>query len=85
MKPRFGNRDRYVRAALERECEAVASAPVGGRNNILNSAAWSLARLELADHDLIDALMGAAAWAVSSQDQREAMATIRSGLRRRAS
>ena len=52
--------DKYVAAALERECRAVASSANGGRNVTLNKAAHSLARLNLPSHEIEAALLGAA-------------------------
>jgi hypothetical protein len=79
---RLGIRDRYARAALERECAAVANAPPGDRNRTLNLAAWSLARLEaLTPREIEDGLLEAAA--AAGMPAGEALRTVQSGLSRR--
>ncbi len=82
-RPDLGdNRDRYARAALERECAAVANAPAGDRNRTLNLAAWSLARLEaLTSREIEDGLLEAAA--AAGMPAGEALRTVQSGLSRR--
>jgi hypothetical protein len=75
----------YVVAALQGELDAVALAPAGQRNDTLNRAAFNLRRFIasglLLERDVRDLLAGAAA--AIGLDQREAEATIRSGLRAR--
>jgi hypothetical protein len=72
----------YGAAALSRELERVRSLAVGQRNDGLNRAAFSLGRLvgggELCEDVVRQALVGAAA--AIGLGQREAEATIRSGL-----
>lgn len=82
IRPRIGSRDRYARAALERECAAIAVASPGTRNHTLNRAAWSIARLDLDGGDIEAALLDAAT--AAGMPPGEAQTTIRSGLRRRA-
>jgi hypothetical protein len=76
------NADRYVRAAIEGECAAVAATQEGSRNHRLNRAAFSLGTLvgarlldaEAARADLFAAAMRA------GLDEVEARRTIASGL-----
>jgi hypothetical protein len=85
IRPRLASSDRYSRAALLRESQAVAAAPVGERNNVLNRAAWALARfiptgaLERGEVErtLFDAAMAA------GLPPPGARATIRSAVSRR--
>jgi putative DNA primase/helicase len=74
--------DAYVRAAVDAECRAVASAPEGQRNDTLNRAAFALGQL-VGAHALgrreAEARLLAAAL-TCGLDHREADATIRSGL-----
>lgn len=75
--------DAYVRAAYEQECAHVRAAPVHTRNNTLNRAAFSLGQLidstGLTEAVVFDGLLAAALDV--GLPQREAVATIRSGLR----
>lgn len=77
-----GGGSRYGFAALERETAAVRTAEIGGRNERLNRAAWSVGMLvgggELED-DVAEAELRAAAL-TAGLDEHEATATIRSGL-----
>jgi putative DNA primase/helicase len=81
-----GSGQAYGGAALERECEAVAGAPPGRRNNLLNRAAFSLGTLAgagLLDADLIRGRLfeAAAACGLVQDDGRTAVLnTIESGL-----
>ncbi|HXM55109.1 MAG TPA: bifunctional DNA primase/polymerase, partial [Candidatus Dormibacteraeota bacterium] len=73
--------DPYLAAALDGEAREVASAPSGQRNGRLNRAAWRLGRLlngEPVEHLVTEVLLIAARTA--GLDDREALATIRSGL-----
>lgn len=75
----------YGLAALEDEARAVASAPVGLRNQQLNKSAWSLGRLVLEGTlraDEVEAVLVPAALD-AGLPQREAHATVRGALRRR--
>jgi putative DNA primase/helicase len=73
--------DAYVRAALAGELERVRAAPVGTRNNTLNSAAFNLGQVvEGRDTDDIKASLLRAAIACGLPE-REARATIESGLK----
>jgi hypothetical protein len=77
-----GRAERYSRAALESECEAVRNAGKGARNNTLNVAALSLGSLVphlLAEGDVRSALLDAAS--ASGLGERESRATIDSGLK----
>lgn len=73
----------YAQAALQGECERVAQAGEGTRNNTLNAAAFSLGQLiasgVLDEFDTIDALENAATRA--GLPGHEARATIKSGIR----
>jgi len=73
---------RYGLAALRREVTDVRAAPVGGRNDQLNRAAFSLGMLTAGgelDQALVEAELLAAAVAVALPEG-EARASIRSGL-----
>ena len=74
--------DAYVRKALDDECQSVALAREGQRNNTLNTAAYSVGQLVGAgglDRSIAeDALTGAARRC--GLPDSEAAATIRSGL-----
>jgi len=79
--PRGGG-SRYGLAALRREVAAVRAAPVGGRNDRLNRAAFSLGMLA-AGGELHEALIEAELLAAAvdvALPEREARASIRSGL-----
>jgi hypothetical protein len=76
---------RYVAAAIEAECMAVANATEGERNNTLNRAAFALGRFvaegqadPVAVHDALS--MAARAAGLS---EREIHLTIRSGFKAR--
>ena len=76
----------YGTASLRRSCEALASAPKGGRNTALNAAAYSLARLVAAGHlaaDDVAAHLLAAATANGYGDEAgeaAVLAVIASGM-----
>jgi putative DNA primase/helicase len=74
--------DSYARAALDKECSEVESTPSGGRNNRLNSAAFSLGQFigagALVRTDVERALTEAATRCGLLNG--EAAATIRSGI-----
>lgn len=83
---RAGDRaERYLLAALEGECEAVAEAIEGTRNDTLNRAAFRLGQLSAAvpgfadDAILTAALLDAAD--AAGLPEAESLATIASGLR----
>lgn len=74
--------ERYRATALEGECTRVASTQAGERNNVLASASFKLGQLVpdgLDEDEATDRLLDAARDAGLSD--REARATIRSGLR----
>ena len=81
-----GSHDRYVAAAVEKECQAVLQEPKGGRNNRLNTAAFNLGTIvgagaltsSYAVSRLLDAAKGAGL--VAQDGQRAVMATIESGM-----
>lgn len=78
--------DGYVRAAVEREAENVATAPQGRRNETLNVATFSLARLigeRLSESELVTAMLDAAA--ACGLPAAEARRTIASAIRARPS
>ena len=81
-----GHGTRYAKAALQRETETVRAAPVGTRNDVLNRAAFALARFigasELSSADVGAALLDAAT--AAGLPQQEAEQTILSGLRGRS-
>lgn len=72
----------YGKAALQREHDAVASAPVGQRNYTLNKAAFTLGRLvaggALERAEVEEALLAAAG--TCGLPQQESVRTIKSGL-----
>lgn len=78
--------DRYVAAAVEHECAAIAAAPRGGRNNTLNRAGFSLGQLvgsgALGANEATRCLFDAAtASGLVAEDGRgTVLATIESGL-----
>ncbi len=81
--PRVATHGAYLRAAVDRELDAVRGAPDGARNTTLNRAAWNLGRF-VADGALSgDAVAAALHHAAVSAglEEREAAATIASGLR----
>jgi hypothetical protein len=77
----------YGRAALERECQALACEARGGRNHALNRASFRLHRLvaggELNAAEVVDGLVAAATanGLVEDKGLRAAEATIASGAR----
>ena len=77
-----GNRSPYALAALEGECDAIARAVPGSRNETLNRAAFFLGQLvgvgELDEAEVSDRLHAAAR--ACGLPASEARATIRSGL-----
>jgi hypothetical protein len=76
-----GASDKYITIAIEKECAAVLSAGVGGRNLTLNKAAYSLSRLNVSSVEIERALFDAAVRA--GLPKGEALKTIRSALRAR--
>jgi Protein of unknown function (DUF3987) len=76
----------YYQRALCDECSAVASAPAGGRNDQLNKSACKLGHYvpaHLSEEEVMSALLDSAR--DSGLPVREAVATIRSGMRKGAS
>lgn len=78
-----GRKDKYTEAALRKAIDAIAGAPEGARNNVLNKEAFSLAGLvasgELDEGRVREALLDAAD--VAGLKPAEARKTIESGLR----
>lgn len=76
-------KDAYGRAALERELGRLISTPQGQRNHQLNRSSFSLGTLvasgHLDGHEVAHALLNTAL--ASGLDEREAISTIKSGLR----
>jgi hypothetical protein len=75
----------YGLAALDAEAHTVVSAPPGLRNETLNKAAWSLARLVrdgLLDPDDVKTVLTQAG-IDAGLDHREAASTVRGALKRR--
>ena len=76
-------KDKYTEAALRKAIDAIAGAPEGARNNVLNKEAFSLAGLvasgELDEGRVREALLDAAD--VAGLKPAEARKTIESGLR----
>lgn len=81
-KPGSDAATRYSMAALEKECEAVATAGEGGRNHALNKAAYSIGQLVSAGYldetTAFDALVAAARTA--GLDEGESVKTATSGM-----
>jgi len=81
----IGSASAYVRSALERETQVVATAAHGVRNATLNRSAFALARFvadgKLVADDFESVLL--AAGRAAGLSQRECLATIRSALRGR--
>jgi hypothetical protein len=79
--PRPEHGDRYIDAALTRECNNVASAPDGARNVALNRATYALARFHIPNIEITEALLRAAISA--GLPELEARKTIASALKAR--
>ena len=84
--PPYASGRSYAEAALEAECQAVADAPVGTRNDALNRAAFSLGQLVVAvepdmrlDEQVVRERLYATAVLVGLEPA-EVKATIQSGL-----
>lgn len=76
------NRERYARAALEKELDALARAPVGRRNHQLNISAFNLGQLvaaNLLSEAEVTQKLETTAFAIGL-GEREIRATIKSGL-----
>lgn len=88
LLPRPTNPTLYVQKAVEGEARAVATAPEGVRNTMLNRAAFNVGRalrrvgLTPEDIDVVSPLLAAAVanGYVISHSERQALATIWSGL-----
>jgi hypothetical protein len=76
------HRDAYIRAALRRAADAVASSPEGARNSTLNRETHSLARLDGLDDGIIEMTMNDAAKAAGLSSW-EAQKTISSAIKAR--
>lgn len=76
--------DPWAMAALESECDKVAAATNGTRNDALNSAAFALGQLVgagyLSEFDVVESLRYAAANLASDDGSYSVDATIKSGL-----
>lgn len=77
--------DAYIKAALHKASEAVACAPEGSRNTVLNRECWSLLRFvsdgKISPQDIANTL--AAAALVAGLSRSEIFATLSSALRAR--
>lgn len=83
ITPTSGRASRYGEAALERECEAVARAPQGTRNDTLNRASFNLSQLIASGHldpELVHSKLTNAA-AAAGLGPAEIQATLASGHR----
>jgi hypothetical protein len=77
----------YGRSALQRECDTLAAAEEGGRNNALNSAAFSIGQLvagDQVDHHVAVNALGEAALACGLTSA-EIASTLKSGMEAGAS
>lgn len=81
--PAVGNHTAWAAAALQRECQAVAAAVEGTRNDTLNRAAFSLGQIAgagvLTEAEVSSALLSSAL--ASGLDRGEALTCIGSGMR----
>ncbi|MGD0679688.1 MAG: hypothetical protein ABSC94_30240 [Polyangiaceae bacterium] len=76
-------RDRYVAAAFEKARGAVLAAPDGGRHDALLRQAFSLARLELTESQIADALLDAFVAVAGEPRRREGERAICDAVRAR--
>jgi hypothetical protein len=76
-------RDKYVRAAVQRAADRVAAATPGERHGILNSEAYSLARLELSEDAIREALLVPFIAAAGKERRREGERTIHDACKAR--
>lgn len=81
--PRAEHADRYKRAALQRAADALAGASVGDRHALLNREAHGLARLDLSEAEIANALLPAAVASMGEARRREIERTIRDAVRAR--
>lgn len=75
--------DAYKRAALTRASQAIASASEGARHETLNREAYALARLDLTEHEIADALVPSFVAAAGEARRWEAKRTIRDAVQAR--
>lgn len=75
--------DAYRRGALQRAAQAVASASPGARHDALNREAYALARLDLTEHEIADALVPAFVAAAGEGRRWEAKRTVRDAVNAR--
>lgn len=73
----------YVTAALRRAADAVGRAPAGDRHGELCRQAYSLARLDLPEHEIESALLPAFVAAAGPTRETEGRRTIRDALQAR--
>jgi hypothetical protein len=81
--PSLGRVDAYVRSALSDAASAIASADPGARHYTLSRESFALARLSLAEHEIVAALLPA--FLVNAGDARraEGLRTIHDAVRER--
>lgn len=75
--------DKYRQAALRRAADAILSASVGARHEVLNKEAYALARLDLSRDEIADALLPAFVSAAGEARRYEAVRTIADAVRAR--
>jgi hypothetical protein len=75
--------DAYLRAALRRAADAIASASPGERHYALSREAFSLARLGLDEGQIVSALLPAFVAAAGERREYEGGRTIRDAIRAR--
>ena len=66
----------YVRAALGKAADKVRMASEGGRHEVLNAEAYSLARLDVTEHDIASVLVPAFVSVAGPEREREARRTV---------
>ncbi len=81
LSPLPQHRDKYISAALAKARANVAAANPGGRHLALLREAFSLARLDLTESEIADALLPAFVAAAGEARRREGERAIRDGVR----
>lgn len=74
------NRDRYIAAAIDKARGNISSAPEGGRHDALLREAFALARFELTEGQIADALLEAFVSAAGEPRRREGERAIRDAV-----
>jgi len=77
------NRDKYVASAVDRARANILGAGEGGRHDALIREAYSLARFELSEEQIVDALLDAFVSAAGEPRRKEGERAIRDAIRAR--